>query len=463
MAMKATGTRSDRTSVITLLVFASISFAVSALPLPASIRAAAATPTATIAHTPTEAVLAATPTQPAAAPEAPAQPLSEPEMLPSCDGSASPCEETALRSERVAVVRLASGQYQAVSDSRPRSHFDPESGKWVRPQLRFQADGSDQLARELPLAVTRFSEITWAGERVGVISHALHRGGGGVTFLTGRPALTTEKHGTLQRDGLEWKLEVTRDGLMWESEPIASKRGVSTLSLPYVLNGDWEPFAVGDSGAARNSVWQLSRPFLKGADGLLYPLCHWQTASDPQRLLLHCDDAALPDSALPYTIDPTSGPKFTGLCENVAGTGSDWTLLSRCSDGSNNLRSTSSVPAGGTSDYLEATDFGFSVNTIPVGATIDGVLVQWEQSASLADRIRDEAARLVKRGVIGATDKSRSLYWPATANEALFSYGGSTDLWGESLVPADVHRADFGAALRARNDDASFNRTAQID
>lgn len=95
--------------------------------------------------------------------------------------------------------------------------------------------------------------------------------------------------------------------------------------------------------------------------------------------------------------------------------------------------------------YAKATNFGFS---IPAGATIDGIVVEWE--IKTANTILDNAVRIVKGGTIGATDKSSGSYWPAS--DTYRSYGGAADLWGETWASTDINASTFGCALSAKRD-----------
>ncbi|UCE19308.1 MAG: T9SS type A sorting domain-containing protein [Gemmatimonadota bacterium] len=128
--------------------------------------------------------------------------------------------------------------------------------------------------------------------------------------------------------------------------------------------------------------------------------------------------------------------------------------------------SESGAPDELTSKFLVATDFGF---TIPPGATIDGIEVEWEKGAwAWCDYImqpggqhcphkrsaHDEAVRIVKPvtiapGVeiwfIGTTDRSIGGVWPEW--DTYVAHGGSSDLWGESWTPADINSPNFGAAI----------------
>lgn len=111
---------------------------------------------------------------------------------------------------------------------------------------------------------------------------------------------------------------------------------------------------------------------------------------------------------------------------------------------SNDTRAWFAVGAGsGYTQWITATNFGFN---IPAGNIILGILVEAEVSKSSAQSgFQDSAARIIKGGVIGATDKANATGY--TQTEAYLSHGGSTDIWGESWTPADINANNFGFAL----------------
>jgi hypothetical protein len=117
-------------------------------------------------------------------------------------------------------------------------------------------------------------------------------------------------------------------------------------------------------------------------------------------------------------------------------------------------------PSGSASatNYLKVTGFGFS---IPVGATIDGIVVEWEKACETnvgGWTAKDSAVRIVKGGAIGSTDKSIAGIWPSVT-PAFISHGGSSDLWGETWAYSDINDSTFGAV---RGDGASV-RDGVID
>ena len=114
------------------------------------------------------------------------------------------------------------------------------------------------------------------------------------------------------------------------------------------------------------------------------------------------------------------------------------------------------TPINSPSHYLRATNFGFS---IPAGATINGIVVEWKRQAQTGTTtIQDNAVRIIKSGTIGSTDKSSLSNWP-NAN-AYATYGSSSDLWGLTWTDTDINGNSFGAALSAK---CIANDTAEVD
>jgi len=138
---------------------------------------------------------------------------------------------------------------------------------------------------------------------------------------------------------------------------------------------------------------------------------------------------------------PSQGPNSCGTGANVTGVGTiAWSNPT-------NIYTNNSVSAtvGGvvaTSNYLRASNFGFS---IPSGATIDGIVVEIRDTIS-DPNVTDNILRLVKGGVISGDNKSAGLIWPGGAY-SYRSFGGSSDLWGVTLNSTDVNSTDFGFVL----------------
>jgi len=104
--------------------------------------------------------------------------------------------------------------------------------------------------------------------------------------------------------------------------------------------------------------------------------------------------------------------------------------------------------------YLEATNFGFS---IPSEATINGIVVEFEQKASIASTVFYSSCRIVKGGSIGLTGTGGAYL---TLTEAYLSMGSPSDLWGESWTPSDINDLGFGTALHINT---GGDNTAYVD
>ena len=116
------------------------------------------------------------------------------------------------------------------------------------------------------------------------------------------------------------------------------------------------------------------------------------------------------------------------------------------------------LPHPGDSDYLVATNFGFSV---PSNATIKGISASFSRYADNPNVILDLFIQLTKNGTspIG-TDHSSGTAWPTTA--AVASYGGSTDLWGTTWTPAEISASTFGLMIAIKSIDTLYNEGAYV-
>ncbi len=108
--------------------------------------------------------------------------------------------------------------------------------------------------------------------------------------------------------------------------------------------------------------------------------------------------------------------------------------------------------------FFTSTGFGFNV---PADATVTGITVSVERKQSgTGGSFRDEGACLVINGsAVTASNRSTGQYWGTT--DTVITFGGSHDLWGQSLTPAVVNSANFGFWYYARK--ITGTKTALID
>ena len=109
------------------------------------------------------------------------------------------------------------------------------------------------------------------------------------------------------------------------------------------------------------------------------------------------------------------------------------------------------------SNVINATNFGFA---IPGGSTIVGVKAEIGRYASFPSTITENNVQLLKAGTASGTNRASNTFWPSSLQNN--AYGGSSDLWGNTLAPADVNNSGFGLTIQVQND-ANEPSTAFID
>ncbi len=169
------------------------------------------------------------------------------------------------------------------------------------------------------------------------------------------------------------------------------------------------------------------------------------TTSPTSKLDINSDTIRLRN---PRSLTPTTGYKSPGtvVSDSAVGTAA-WNIPNNAKISDNVYSTAVGGRYGATSHYLKSTNFGFSV---PTGATIDGIIVQFERFANTADLVSDSKVRIVKAdGSISTTDRKAAGYWSTT--EAYYTYGSSSDKWGESWTAANINDADFGVAISTSN------------
>ena len=157
----------------------------------------------------------------------------------------------------------------------------------------------------------------------------------------------------------------------------------------------------------------------------------------------------------------TAGPLNPGTMANAAAAGgSDWTNPNNAKT-TNSSYATWQSPDGSadTSNYLDATNFGFSIPASAV--SIDGITVAVVRKADSAFDIVDNKLQLIKGGTAQGTDKKSASTWPTS--DATATYGGAADLWALTFTYSDINASDFGVRLQVITGMASNVTTASVD
>jgi hypothetical protein len=147
----------------------------------------------------------------------------------------------------------------------------------------------------------------------------------------------------------------------------------------------------------------------------------------------------------------TANPAAAAACTSQGGIGTvAWTSPGSAISSDDGYASAS--VDGETTNYLRCLNYGFS---IPFGSTILGIEVHVERKSDRTSNggSQDASMRLVKAGVIGATDRSSATVY--TTGDVIETHGGPGDLWGTTWTPAEINAANFGAAFAAIKASAS--------
>lgn len=158
---------------------------------------------------------------------------------------------------------------------------------------------------------------------------------------------------------------------------------------------------------------------------------------------------------------PTQGPNSSSTVVNDASIGTlAWSTITNVTS-SDNTYARINTTGNGTANYIKCTDFGFS---IPAGATIDGITVEVEcrRFSGGSGTVEDDSIRLVKGGTIVGSDLGAGIAWPTA--DTYRTFGGATNLWGESWTDSDINASDFGVVFNAALvDPASSSVIAFVD
>ncbi|MFI5104975.1 MAG: hypothetical protein ACHP79_08640, partial [Terriglobales bacterium] len=117
--------------------------------------------------------------------------------------------------------------------------------------------------------------------------------------------------------------------------------------------------------------------------------------------------------------------------------------------------------AGGTSNELQGTNFGFA---IPGGSTVNGITVEiFKKAISGIGNPTDIDVTILKAGVATGTNLGHlgaGNGWLTAGG--IDTYGGSSTLWGTTWTPADINASNFGVQISC-NDWVGLGATAGVD
>jgi hypothetical protein len=148
-----------------------------------------------------------------------------------------------------------------------------------------------------------------------------------------------------------------------------------------------------------------------------------------------------------YAISQQQGPSGPGTAVTSGSTSYNWTNASNALVDNSNAATATIVGKGSLTNTLRLTNFGFS---IPVGATINGILVEIRMQGSNG-KTKDQVIQLRKlSGLVGANKARSNAIWPRKSARYI-RFGGSSDLWGTTWSYSDINNAAFGIDIVAKS------------
>jgi len=194
--------------------------------------------------------------------------------------------------------------------------------------------------------------------------------------------------------------------------------------------------------------------------------------------LLQVDDGSINGSASITEADDTvsstatlTGPAWTGWktagtasAAALSGSGDTWAGTGNTTS-SNSSFATSNLSDDEWSDWLRLTNFGFTTDDIPDGATITGIEFRIERMQEDSNNIQDY--HIYARngsGQTGSDQKATGVNWPVDPSKAYRTYGGTGDLLGATWADSDIRASTFGLDIAIfKNGTAGTSRLGSID
>ena len=145
--------------------------------------------------------------------------------------------------------------------------------------------------------------------------------------------------------------------------------------------------------------------------------------------------------------------KFPGTAANVNNGGYyKWSSFDniKADDSSSAICCTRGTANKNPTDYLTATNFGFTSTDIPSGATINGIEFVINRQGSEANSQYDFQLYMLKAGTQHGDNLASATKWPTSLTDA--TYGGATSLLGGTWAQTDiVGVSNFGFQIAIKN------------
>ena len=175
-------------------------------------------------------------------------------------------------------------------------HYEVAPGWWDDVDLAFSPEGGNYAMRKHPR-----QNIVITSSGIDITAKAT---GKGIRWYTPAPPIPAGSRARYSEQDLRWEYEITNRGVK-STAVVTASRGPQTYTFTYKMLGGAAEFTINVAGDAVGEGFTVPHPTVLGADGLPYTTGPWEDVKGP-RLSFTFDDTALPSSAYPYVIDPTT-------------------------------------------------------------------------------------------------------------------------------------------------------------
>lgn len=157
----------------------------------------------------------------------------------------------------------------------------------------------------------------------------------------------------------------------------------------------------------------------------------------------------------PFTTDW----KNAGTGENIDAGERDWSNPGNITSSDDSRATCNTDENNNPSNYLRATNFGFSTSDVASGATILGIEIEieWHSNDGQTNIFH---AELVLDGSQVGDDLNDDFVLPTSDDTRI--YGGSDEDWNANLTDSDVRDSTFGFQLRVESTGNDITRVDRI-
>lgn len=212
------------------------------------------------------------------------------------------------RTKNAKVYRNNAGSYTSVISPGPIHYQSVSGGSWLDKRRGFKTTANGFISDESDVVMEVFRTGS-GGSAKWWVEFREKLTGQGIRFQLGAQPVITAGQNSLSfpSPSGDWSYHHTRSGGKLYGPPVAASVGVGSAIVDYLLVGGAPALTtLADGTVACGNIFTLPKPHLVGADNRMYETSAWQIDDVNGKLTFKYSDTALPASAYPYKVDPST-------------------------------------------------------------------------------------------------------------------------------------------------------------